>query len=381
MKTRIVIVGGFLGAGKTTLLLAAAERLAARGFRVALITNDQGRELVDTAMGRRAVIPVAEVAGGCFCCRFPDLIARFDDLRRTDAPQIILAEPVGSCTDLVATVIRPLVQFYGDQYELAPLTVLLDPGRGQAGFSEDVRYLYQQQPAEAELLLLSKSDLYQADDEAERVGAYQQEYPHARVFPVSAVTGAGLDRWIEHLLGEQSADPEALVIDYERYAEAEAALGWLNLKGIIRANRHYSLHGWMETLMTTLRNRCAAEEIAIAHIKALATASLGEMERAEPATGPLQIKANLVGTGADIAWDSGHDGQGMDSGPGNDGGAAILGHDFLLNVRVHAAPERMESLVLAAVEASKPDPGARTYLDQFECFRPLPPEPHVRLTR
>ena len=55
--------------------------------------------------------------------------------------------PVGSCTDLVATVVRPLVQFYGDRFELAPLTVLLDRGREQEGFSDDVHYLYRQQPA------------------------------------------------------------------------------------------------------------------------------------------------------------------------------------------------------------------------------------------
>ena len=159
MKTRIIVVGGFLGSGKTTLLLRAAQELVDRGYRVGLVTNDQGEDLVDTALGKNAHVPVAEVAGGCFCCRFPDLMTSLQQLQDVAKPDVILAEPVGSCADLVATVLRPLVQFYGEQYELAPLTVMLDGSRAIADFSPDVRYLYQQQLAEAEVILLSKSDL------------------------------------------------------------------------------------------------------------------------------------------------------------------------------------------------------------------------------
>lgn len=126
MTTRLVITGGFLGAGKTTLLLKAAQRLTKRGYRVGLLTNDQGEDLVDTALGTQAAIPVTEVAGGCFCCRFPDLVAGLQRLQEVAAPDIVLLEPVGSCTDLVATVVRPLVQFHGNTYQLAPLTILLD---------------------------------------------------------------------------------------------------------------------------------------------------------------------------------------------------------------------------------------------------------------
>ena len=76
MTTRIAIVGGFLGAGKTTLILQAVRKLAEQGYRVGLVTNDQGEDLVDTALAAQATIPVTEVAGGCFCCRFPFLVKR-----------------------------------------------------------------------------------------------------------------------------------------------------------------------------------------------------------------------------------------------------------------------------------------------------------------
>ena len=51
-KARYIMLGGFLGAGKTTAVGALANHLVKSGLRVGLITNDQGSELVDTAMLR-----------------------------------------------------------------------------------------------------------------------------------------------------------------------------------------------------------------------------------------------------------------------------------------------------------------------------------------
>jgi len=344
MITRIVIVGGFLGAGKTTLLLAAARRLAEWGYRVGLVTNDQGEDLVDTALAVGATIPVTEVAGGCFCCRFPDLLAGLQRLQDVAQPDLILAEPVGSCTDLVATVLRPLVQFYGEQYELAPLTVLLDASRTLDDFPADVRYLYEQQLAEAEILLLSKSDL----------PGTPPPLADGRAHPVSAHTGAGVDEWLSMILGQTSRNPASLLIDYARYAEAEAALGWLNARGQVRASHPYAPRQWMADLLTALECLCAAEIAPIAHIKVLVTAP------------NVRYKASLTQAGA-LRWD-------VDGPP-----SASQGHEFLLNLRVNAAPAVLESVALRAIEAAKPDPTSRYYLEHFECFSPLPPQPVHRI--
>ena len=69
-KGEILGLIGPNGSGKTTLLLQAAKTLINRGYRVGLITNDQGQNLVDTQLASQNEIPVTEVAGGCFCCRF-----------------------------------------------------------------------------------------------------------------------------------------------------------------------------------------------------------------------------------------------------------------------------------------------------------------------
>ena len=128
-RPTVILVGGFLGAGKTTLLATAAERLAAQGKRVALVTNDQAANLVDTAVLKEKDLPVDEVSGGCFCCKFDDLIGAMDHLVDAGQPDVLLGEPVGSCTDLSATVMQPMKALQRDRYRLAPLSVLVDPDR------------------------------------------------------------------------------------------------------------------------------------------------------------------------------------------------------------------------------------------------------------
>ena len=96
-KRKLILVGGFLGTGKTTLLRQAAQQLTQQGYRVALITNDQAPELVDTGILKQAGWAVGEIAGGCFCCKFDGLVETANKLIQAADPDIIMGEPVGSC--------------------------------------------------------------------------------------------------------------------------------------------------------------------------------------------------------------------------------------------------------------------------------------------
>src|SRR5438477_6077510 len=152
-KARYIMIGGFLGAGKTTAVLRLAEHLSARGQKVGLITNDQSVGLVDTAMLANHGFDVQEITGGCFCCRFNSLVDAADKLSADTRPDVFIAEPVGSCTDLKASVSYPLRRMYGENFSVAPLSVLVDPIRalrilklevGKA-FSPKVAYVYEKQ--------------------------------------------------------------------------------------------------------------------------------------------------------------------------------------------------------------------------------------------
>src|SRR5437868_2395854 len=128
--SHFIMVGGFLGAGKTTALARLGRHYEAQGKKVALVTNDQAQDLVDTNSLRAQGFSVAEVPGACFCCRFNDLIGKVEQLQVKERPDVILAEPVGSCTDLVATVVQPLQDLYGQRFRVAPYVVLFKPSHG-----------------------------------------------------------------------------------------------------------------------------------------------------------------------------------------------------------------------------------------------------------
>ena len=128
------MIAGFLGAGKTTAVGKLARRLTEQGICVGLITNDQGRNLVDTAMLRSQGFATEEIPGGCFCCRFNSLVDAATRLTAQSRPEVFIAEPVGSCTDLAATVTYPLRRLYGDRFTVAPVSVLVDPIRAARVF-------------------------------------------------------------------------------------------------------------------------------------------------------------------------------------------------------------------------------------------------------
>jgi G3E family GTPase len=107
VRARYIMIGGFPGAGKTTAVVRRAQRRTAQGRRVGLITNDQGNDLVDTAPPRAKGFATEEIPGGCFCCRFNSLVEAARKLTAATRPDVFIAEPVGSCTDLVATVTYP----------------------------------------------------------------------------------------------------------------------------------------------------------------------------------------------------------------------------------------------------------------------------------
>ena len=204
-KARYVMIGGFLGAGKTTAVARLARKLTDRGLRVGLISNDQSSGLVDTAILRSKGFPVEEIPGGCFCCRFNSLLEAADNLDRTTRPDVFIAEPVGSCTDLIATVSYPLRRIYGDRFEVAPMSVLVDPIRAarilglETGpqFSEKVIYVYRKQLEEANLIVVNKTDAIPTALRDRLVAALTSTFPRARVLCASAKEGTGLDDWFQ----------------------------------------------------------------------------------------------------------------------------------------------------------------------------------------
>ncbi len=342
----LVFVGGFLGAGKTTLILKAVDLLAQRGKRSAIITNDQDRGLVDTRHARALDVVTGEVAGGCFCCRFSDLIAASEALR-TYRPDVIFAEPVGSCVDLSATILQPLKALHRQSFRLAPLTVLIDPATAarveRHELGPEIEFLFARQLAEADLICLSKQD----------VATQTTRLPFPVDFHLSAKTSFSVDDWLDEVLvGKRVVGACLLDVDYRRYAEAEAALGWLNLHAELRLTQPASPAVVCGPLVESLQESLDAEGLRIAHLKVFDQA----------ATGWVKVSVSLNGREAvpegDLLADPAYD------------------HQLAINLRALADPGRLRALVQQSLSAI---PGT-VHILHSNAFRPAEPRPEHRFT-
>ena len=275
MAMRFVMVGGFLGAGKTTTLGRLARLYQSQGKRVGIVTNDQAQDLVDTNTFRGQGIAVEEVAGACFCCRFDDLVGRVGALEAAERPDVILAEPVGSCTDLVATVIQPLKDLYAGRFEVAPYAVLFKPSHGArilrneaaGGFSPKAAYIFKKQLEEADAIVINRVDELDPAEVDELVRLAGEQFPGTPVLRVSATTGAGFDALAELLEQRGAFGRKILDIDYDTYAEGEAELGWLNATARLTADAPFDLDALLTSILGKLAAVCKALGGEVAHLK------------------------------------------------------------------------------------------------------------------
>jgi Ni2+-binding GTPase involved in maturation of urease and hydrogenase len=362
MTARYVMVGGFLGAGKTTAILRTAEHLTRAGKRVGLIMNDQSGSLVDTALARSGEFPVEEIAGGCFCCRFNSLVDAADRLAAEARPDVFLAEPVGSCTDLSATVALPLQQMYGDRYTIAPLSVLVDPDRALrvlgvergGSFSPKVLYIYGKQLEEADVIVVNKVDAVSATRVATLRHALEQQYSAARVIEISARSGYGVNAWIDSLLAT-SPSRRVLDIDYDTYADGEALLGWLNCT-VRLSGAAVDGDELLQAIATSIHEDLAAGGLEIAHLKLTLT----------PDGGGGIAAVNAVRTDSPPELSFALDAQ-LDAGL------------VTLNLRAEAEPERLEAAVRRALDRAGRGRGVTLEIQHLERFRPGRPVPTHRL--
>lgn len=366
-KARYIMIGGFLGAGKTTAVAQLAGHIAARGQRAGLISNDQSTGLVDTALLRAQGFSVEEIAGGCFCCRFNSLVEAAAKLTAETSPDVFVAEPVGSCTDLVATVSYPLRRMYGDRFAVAPLSVMVDPIRAARilgltdgrSFSAKVVYVYRKQLEEADIIVVNKCDALDTSLGNRLVKQLGEDYPQAEVLRCSAREGIGLDNWFGRILTTTSTDRPTMDVDYARYAEGEALLGWLNCTVGIAAAEAFDANALLIGLVNRIRDRLVGNDVEIAHLKVTLDAQDGGGNLSVVSLVSSDARPDLRESLAD----------------------RIRAGKLIINLRAEADPEVLHAVVRDSLDhCAQETGGLAVNIEHLEHFRPAKPEPTHRIS-
>jgi len=326
------LVGGFLGSGKTTAIASAARMLVSKGTKVTVITNEQGRHLVDTEFIRSENLPAMDVTEGCICCHLDDFAGRIEEISRKFNPEILFAESVGSCADLVATVINPLLDIRKTAAAPASLSVFADSRllrrwlkNREMPFSEQVMYIYQKQLEEAGLVVVNKFDLLSEQEKKDIISLAREKFPDKQIHPQNSLDGNQVRGWLDIIRSEvQSLTGESLEIDYDLYADGESRFTWLE-KEIRLKPAEDALLSRIRNFIKTLPAKLEDEGLKIAHIKFLLS-SEGKSQKISITGEELQSGQPLMTMGADQM--------------------SVRGEiDLLINIMVEGASLKVESLV------------------------------------
>ncbi len=272
---KIHLVSGFLGSGKTTAIISASRALMEQGLKVGVITNDQGKFLVDTHFMRLNDIPAVEVNGGCFCCNYKDFNQSLEQIVQQVKPDVVFAESVGSCADIVATVVKPLLQFKTSHEQDTSLTTFSDArllkkflAGEELPFQENVIYIFEQQIQEAGILIINKIDLLPSAEVDALLQMAKVRYPEKKILPLVSLNKESVLPWLAELAGIHTVSRDSLDISYAVYGSGEQNLAWFDAQLRIQSGV-ISAISWIERFLMSVVTRIQVENIPVGHLKFL----------------------------------------------------------------------------------------------------------------
>ena len=335
---KLHLINGFLGSGKTTAIIAAARNLIQQGKKVGIVTNDKGRFQVDAAFFQSHQIPTRQVTEGCFRCSFAEFEEKITQLQESTTLDVIFAESVGSCVDLVNTIFPPLQQNHLLNVEKTTYSVFSDIRlfrrwiqHEPLPFSDSINYLFEKQIEETNLLVLNKSDLLPTDQQKDAITRAMDLFPEKIILLQNSLDHPTILPWLQalehHVAGKLRPGFD---VDYRIYKAGEQEMAWLDQKLIFEAEEPEKIRPAMISLVDRLMADLQAQEVFVAHIKLLVSAP-GEVVKLSLTT------ADFLQKPAKTAW------------------AALLPEtrhnslSVMLNARVSTSAPYFAELVKAAV--------------------------------
>jgi G3E family GTPase len=212
-------------------------------------------------------------------------------------------------------------------------------------------YLFGKQLEEADILLLNKIDLITGTETERLISVLTEKYPEKDILTISAREGVGVDEWLDILLsGRPGANTVLSQIDYDRYARAEAVLGWLNAAIKISSDQLFAADKFVNDLFVDLRESFKQEKGEIGHLKSVFT------------SGGKSFWVNLTNLSSDPIIS----GEPM---------ATLSKGSLILNARVQLDPATLEKIVRDVLTSVEERFDVKTEIDDLQCFSPAYPNP------
>ncbi len=354
---KIILTGGFLGSGKTTAIQHACNLLLKEKVKVAVITNDQGEELVDSKYLQNFLIPVKEVTKGCFCCNYNSLLENIRYFSEIINPQIIFAESVGSCTDLVATIAKPLAEMHPEL--TVNISVFVDSFllysfiSGKSSFINDsVRYIFKKQMEEADILILNKTDLLNPRQLEEIKEVIQTDYPQKKMLLQNSLQNKDTHQWLNCLETEEFFSNKcSLDIDYAIYGDGEAKLAWLDADLLVATEKMPASKVAVK-LAETIYEKIGNKNYAIGYLKFLVTDGSEQFKMSYTASSNYEEPIfNMISKNVSV----------------------------LINARVETTPEILEEIMYDAINEVAIKTKSKIQIQSLSAFKPGFPRPTYRI--
>ena len=153
MKSKIILITGFLGSGKTSLINYLLPPIL-KSHSLALIENEFGDASIDGQLLKHHAVEIKELSSGCICCSLRgDLISAIKTIVEQIKPQFILMEPSGIAQ---TSDIERSLKLLADKniIELHKIINLID-ARNFMDFMEDYGGFYRDQISAAHIILVN----------------------------------------------------------------------------------------------------------------------------------------------------------------------------------------------------------------------------------
>lgn len=304
--TKYMVTSGFLGAGKTTAMIAFARNINGRGLgHAAILANDLGSgNIVDAEFTAAAGITTLPIPGNCICYQHENLVDKLHQLEAAGA-DVIFSDIPGCGIGAMDHVYLELEDKEKGEFDLMPFMCIVDPERirmimperADINLPEEMKFLLDAQMAEADVIVLNKTDTVDESKADEITEFIRSAYPDIPVFKMSAMMGTGVSEVVDYILSNGSkAEHKEIGYGSEAFVAAENQLSWFNTRVYLqqREDKNLDFNQVIGDIFEMIREGLRSKGGNVPHLKMFAADSQEELTDF--------FKASLIGVDYDVEY-------------------------------------------------------------------------------